>query len=218
MSKVTFHGLPAWVGAIHSPTVCDWWSDDPAQMRWDRTLMNTIDLAMTPAAATAGRIKPAQIEADDFTGHGGRTTIGPLFPGGTSIGACWVSDHYLTKLGGKLRPGVRPGVSGHDYEWTFVQYFDGEQHNRRFYGFHANLVDTQNHLSLVQLWNPGTGAGSAKPAGAWWLDLAADTDPSAPPLTKNKPAPVMLDKDKIAHLNILEPKAPPFKGSFAFAP
>ena len=50
-----------------------------------------------------------------------------------------------------------------------MQYFDGEQQNRRFHGFQANLLQTQNHLSLVQLWHPGTGAGAAQPAGTWWL-------------------------------------------------
>ena len=188
MSKVTFHGLPAWIGAIQSPTVCEWWDRDPSQINWDRSLLYTVNLSMTPSAAVAGRIKVSQIEVDDYAGNGGRTTIGPLWPSGTTIGACWVSDNYLDKLGAKAKPAVPVGSTSHGYELMTIQYFDGEQRNRRFYGFQANLLQVQGHLSLVEIWNPGTGSGSAKPAGTWWLDLTADADPNTPPLLPHKPA------------------------------
>jgi hypothetical protein len=217
MSKVTFHGLPAWVGAIHGSTVCDWWSTDPAKSNWDRSLLNTIDLALTPSAATAGRIQVAQIEVDDFTANGGHTTIGPMWPGGAMIGGCWVSDHYLTKLGGKLTTAVRSAsFPGHDYEWIAVQYFDGEQQNRRFHGVHANVVQTQGPLSLVELWNPGTGA-TPKPAGRWWLDLTAGADhTTAPALAPNQPGALFLDPITISHTTLIDPKIPPFRGGAAF--
>jgi hypothetical protein len=216
MSKVTFHGLPAWIGAIQSPTVCDWWNRDPAHVNWDRDLMYTVNLSMTPSAAIAGRIKVSQIEVDDYTGSGGRTTIGPLWPNGTSIGGCWLSDNYLANLGSKPRPAVPNGGNGHGYEYMTIQYFEGEQHNRRFYGFQARLRQVQAHLSLVEIWNPGTGAGTAKPAGAWWLDLAADADPNTPPLLPDKPAALFLDANTVRTLTTFEPKLPPYKGGFAF--
>jgi hypothetical protein len=215
MSKVTFHGLPAWIGAIHSPTICDWWNRDPSQVNWDRDLMYTVNLSMTPAAAIAGRIKVSQIEVDDNTGSGGRTTIGPLWPSGTSIGACWLSDNYLARLGPKA-PAIPIGGNGHDYEYMTTQYFEGEQQNRRFYGFQANLLQVQGHLSLVEIWNPGTGAGTAKPAGTWWLDLKADADPDTPPLTLNKPAALFLDTNTVRNLKVFEPKFPTFVGTFPF--
>lgn len=216
MTKVTFHGLPAWVGAIHGPTVCDWWNQDPAQVKWNRSLINTIDLAKTPSAALAGRITPAEIEVDDFTAHGGRTTIGPIFPGGTMIGACWVSDNYLTRLGGRLQAGIPSGGSGHAYEYMTIQYF-GEQGNRRFLGYHARLTQAQNHLSLVEIWNPGTGAGAARPAGSWWLDLAASADPNTPPLVVGTPAALFLESAAAGHLTMIETKIPPYRGGFATA-
>ncbi|MBC7973678.1 MAG: hypothetical protein H7138_01745 [Myxococcales bacterium] len=211
MSKVTFHGLPAWVGALHGPTVCEWWSSDPAKSSWDRSLLNTIDLALTPAAAIAGRITIAQIQADDFTANGGRTTIGPLWPGGAMLGACWVSATYLVKLGGKLTTGARPALPGHDYEWTMVQYFDGEQQNRRFYGLHTNVVQTKGALSLVEVWSPGTST-LGKPTGPWWIDLAAGADHLAP-RPPNQPGPMFLDTTTIGHMTLIEPKNPPFRGS-----
>jgi hypothetical protein len=215
MSKVTFHGLPAWVGAIHSPTICEWWGRDPSHLEWDRGLLHKVNLAMTPSAAHAGRIKVSQIEVDDHTGNGGRTTIGPLWPGGTSIGACWVSDTYLARLGGKAVLGVPAGASGHHHEYTSVQYFEDEQRNRRFHGFQARLVQVHGELSLVEIWHPGTGAGSAAPAGTWWLDLKADADPNTPPLSTDKPAALFLEESKARAVKTFEPKLPVYLGGFA---
>src|SRR6185436_18898193 len=157
MSKVTFYGMPAWVGTIQSPTICKWWSSDPAQLNWDAALQYMVDLANTPSAAIAGNIKVSEIDVDDHTGSGGRTTIGPRWPNGTSIGACWVSDGYLARS--RITPAPPYGGTGHDYEYQMIHYFDGEHGNRRFYGFHAQLLQVQGNLSLVEIWNPGTGAG-----------------------------------------------------------
>ena len=70
MSKVTFYGLPAWVGAIHGPTVCEWWDHDPSQLQWNRALLHKLDLAKTPSAALAGQIPAAQVEVDDHATKG----------------------------------------------------------------------------------------------------------------------------------------------------
>ena len=207
MSKVTFYGLPAWVGAIHGPTICEWWDRDPSQLDWDRTRLHRVDLAKTSSAALAGHIAISDVEVDDHTSSGGRTTIGPLWPGGDPIGACWVSEGYLT----------RNGLTPSSHEFQLVQYFDGEQQNRRFYGFQANMLQQQSNLSLVQLWNPGTGATGAPPAGAWWLDLDTHADPSAPALAPNQPAPLYLDTQMARRLVTLDPKVPPFRGGFALA-
>lgn len=206
MTKVTFYGLPAWVGAIHSPTVCEWWDHDPAQLAWNRALLHKVDLGKTTSAALAGQIAVADVEVDDHATSGGRTTIGPLWPGGNAIGACWVSEGYLARSGS-----TAPG-----HEFQLVQYFGGEQQNRRFYGFQANVLQQASHLSLVQLWHPGTGASSAPPAGTWWLDLGAHADPGAPPPAPNQPAPLYLDTKAASQLVTFDPKLPPFKGGFAF--
>jgi hypothetical protein len=206
MSKVTFFGLPAWVGAIHGPTVCEWWNHDPGQLAWDRSLLHRVDLAKTPSAALAGQLPVAQVEVDDHTTRGGRTMIGPLWPGGTMIGALWVSESYL----------AANQLTAPSHEFQLVQYFDGEQQNRRFYGFQASVLQTQNHLSLVQLWHPGTGATSAPPAGTWWLDLGADADPSKPPPTTGQPAPLYLDAAATSRLVTFGPKLPTYQGSSAF--
>jgi len=217
MSKVTFYGLPAWIGAIQSPTICDWWSSDPSQIGWDRSQLRTVDLAMTPSAAIAGRIRVSQIEVDDYTGSGGRTTIGPLWPSGNTIGACWISDNYLNASSAKAKPGAHAAAPAVTHEYMTIQYFDGEQQNRRFHGFQANLLQVNGGLSLVQVWNPGTGTSGAPPAGSWWLDLAAAADPNTPPLAANKPGAVFLDVNTVRQLTTFETKLPPFKGGFSLA-
>lgn len=216
MSKVTFYGLPAWVGAIHSPTICEWWERDPSQLNWDRSLLHRIDLAKTPSTVLANQIPVSQVEVDDHSTSGGRTTLGPLWPAGNAIGALWVSEIYLARNSLKP-PGAPAGLGGHGHEFQFVQYFDGEQGNRRFHGFHANVLQQQNHLSLVQIWHPGTGASPAKPAGTWWLDLAADADPNVAPLTPNQPAPLYLDNKSASKLPMFDTKLPPYKGGFALS-
>jgi hypothetical protein len=216
MTKLMFHGSAAWVGGIHGPTTCDWWPRDPAQLKWDRSLLRTIDLAMTPSAALAGRIAVAQIEVDDHTMNGGRTTIGPLWPGGASIGACWVSENYLAKLGSTPSPPAAGG--GHDYESMTIHYFDGEQQNRRFNGYHAVLRQVKAPLSLVEIWNPGTGAGGAKAAGTWWLDLNAVADPNTPPLVPGKPGALFLEARAASQISLFDGKTPPYRGGFASPP
>ena len=207
MSKVTFYGLPAWVGAIHGSTVCEWWDRDPSQLGWDRSLIHTIDLAKSTAAGLAGQIAIADIEVDDHISAGGRTTIGPLWPGGNNIGAVWVSDSYL----------ARNALAAPGDELRVVHYFGGEHGNRRFHGFQARVLQTQGQLSLVALWHPGTGAANASPAGTWWLDLGADADPATPPPSASQTGPIYLDTKASAQLVTFEPKLPPYRGGFALA-
>ena len=219
MSRLEFYGFPAWVGAITSPTHCGWWSSDPAQIQWDPKAQIVVNLAHTPAAAIAGKIKSSEVEVDDYTGHGGRNTIGPLWPGSNVVGGCWLRSTVWQALDPKYRPAFpAPGASGHGYEYTTVQYLDGVQNNRRYYGFHAKAVSAKGHLTLVELWNPGTGIASPTPAGSWWLDLAAIADPNGPQIDPaTKPVgPVFLEQQAVKSLAVVEPKFPRFVGSFPF--
>jgi hypothetical protein len=215
MTRVRFYGLPAWVGTIQGPTSCKWWNRDPAQINFDPTQQLTVDVAKTPAMALAGTIQASEIDVDDHTTSGGRTTIGPLWPSGAMIGASWVSDSYLSRCG--IAASTPEGGDGHDYEYQMIHYFDGEQNNRRFYGFHAKLLQVQGNLSLIEIWNPGTGAGAGGSAGSWWLDLAAEADPGTPSLVLNQPAALFLTATAVGQTGLTGPKLPPYFGSFALA-
>jgi hypothetical protein len=212
MTKVTFHGLPAWVGAIKSPTICEFWNNDPAQLNWDRSLLNMVDLSKTPSAALAGRIKSSQIEVDDHVGNGGRTTLGPMFPNGASIGACWIANNPIAHAPAKVRPTV---ANTNSYEYMTIQYFDNEHGNRRFHGFHANVLQVNGGLSLVQIWNPGTGASGGPPAGTWWLDLTASAEPSTPALSPGKPGALFLEVATVRQMTTFDVKLPRNQGAMA---
>lgn len=212
MTKVTFHGSPAWVGAIQSPTICEYWNNDPAQLNWDRKLLNMVDLSNTPSAALAGRIKSSQIEVDDHVGNGGRTTLGPMFPSGASIGACWIADNPIAHSPAKVRPTV---ANTNSYEYMTIQYFDNEHGNRRFHGFHANVLQVNGGLSLVQIWNPGTGASGGPPAGTWWLDLTASAEPSTPALSPGKPGALFLEVATVRQMTTFDVKLPRNQGAMA---
>ena len=219
MTRLVFYGFPAWVGTISSPTSCKWWACDPNQASWDPLAMITTDLSRTPAAAIAGRIPSSAVEVDDPPGQGGRTTIGPLWPGAAAIGACWIRDTVWKALDPKHRPPFPPpDASGHDYEYMTVQYLDGEQGNRRFHGFHGRATSAKGHLTLVELWHPGTGVANPKPAGSWWLDLGAVADPNGPQLdpATNPTGAIYLEQTSVRSIALFEPKLPRLVGAFAF--
>jgi hypothetical protein len=220
MTRLVFYGFPAWVGTITSATECRWWASEPGQVDWNPLAMIPTNLSRTPEAALAGKIKSSEVEVDDHTSHGGRTTIGPLWPSTSVIGACFVRDTVWQALDPTHRPTFPPpSASGHDYEYTMVQYLDGELDNRRFYGFHARAVSTKDHLTLVELWNPGTGVANPTPAQSLWLDLAAVTDPNGPRVdpVKQPQGPIFLEHKQVQSIAFIEPKYPIAVGTFPFA-
>lgn len=219
MSRLEFYGFPAWVGSMTSATHCGWWGDEPGQLNWEPRAQIATNLSRTPAAALAGKIASSEVEVDDHTAHGGRNTIGPLWPGATVMGACWLRSSVWHALDPKHRPAFpAPGASGHAYEYTTVQYLDGEHGNRRFYGFHARALSTKASLTLLELWNPGTGVANPRPAGSWWLDLAQVADPNGPSVdpVKQPVGPVFLEHKAVQSFAVLEPKLPHYVGTFLF--
>jgi hypothetical protein len=219
MSRLEFYGFPAWVGTITSATHCKWWASEPSQVGWDPLALISTNLARTPSAALSGKIKSTEVEVDDYTTQGGRNTIGPLWPGAAVVGGCWLRDTVWQALDPQYRPPFPPpNSSGHGYEYTTVQYLDGELGNRRFYGFHARALSTKVNLTLIELWNPGTGAASANPAGSWWLDLAAVTDPNGPQVdpAAQPVGAIFLDQQTVQSIQLFEPKLPRYVGVFPF--
>lgn len=215
--KVTFYGFPAWIGALYSPTKCAWWANDPNQLNWDQKALIGVDMSLTPSAARAGQIQANQIQVDDHASNRGRTTIGPLFPGGATIGACWLTDAAWQGIPAQYRPPRVPAnASGRDYEYTVVQYFGGEQNDRRFYGFHGRAQQTNGRLTLVDLWHPGTSVANPAPAGQWWLDLGAVTDPTVPALDPagNREGAIYIEVGTARTIALFEPKLPRLVGTF----
>ncbi len=221
MSFVKFYGFAAWVGALHSETACSVWMADPIAGGWSAAALVDIDLGMTPSGVRTGRIKVADVTVDDHLSDGGLTMIGPRWPGGAMIGGLWLASRVWDGLGAKQPPFPPPRAGGRGYEYTSIQYFDNEQGNRRFYGFHGRISGTQGPLTRVDLWNPGTSAANpVTPAGSWWIDLAASADPNHTQINPKQPdGAVFLDAATVTATPLItQPKLPVLKGSFLFPP
>lgn len=195
MTRSVFYGFPAFVGSISGPTTCSFWTDDPAQIGWNSPQV-TVDLSKNPEAARRGLISEADVQVDDHAslGTGGLTRIGPMFPGGTMIGAVYV-EQKLMATKGLAEPGPRP------YEWCTIQYYASEPApltNRRFYGFHAQIQSITGSIAVVSLWARGTSATPGQqPMGTWALDLAQYAHPTVATLaqisTAGQAGPLYLD-------------------------
>jgi hypothetical protein len=217
MSRTTFFGFGAYVGSITGLTRCAWWDDDPVRIyNFDPKALVPVDLAMNLAAARAGTIPYQDIQVDDHRQDGGLTTIGPMFPTGSTMGACWLTEQYYTSLAFKppRQPGSAPS-DAYDYELTSCQYYGGELGDRRFYGFHANVTMVKGTLSQCEIWNPGTGKTTQGPAGTWWLDLGnvALAAGAGTTVATNAPGALFLDAGTAKSLKLYSPKKPPALGT-----
>jgi hypothetical protein len=217
MTRTVFYGFGAFVGTIGGQNLCSWWGDDPANLNWVSALLVPTDLAKNPTAARNGVIPIADIVVDDDITGGGLTEIGPRYPLGRSVGACWITDTYWNSLGAN-KPPRQPGAQFYDYELTSVQYWNGELGDRRFFGLHAKIVSQQGSLSRVKVWQPGF----AKPpglqiAGVAWLDLSLVSDPNFTTIkTAGDEGALFLDRDTAQALAVRRPKLPSSQGGELF--
>jgi hypothetical protein len=176
MTRSVFYGFGAFVGSIRGPTSCAFWPDDPGSFSWAAGMQVPVDLAKNPQAARAGKIKQNEIVVDDYAGYsvGGQTTIGPMWPGGTMNGMCWLESSYWAGLAatGYQPPRLPANPQFKAYEFCNVLYWDGQLANRRFQGLHGAIQSEKGSLALVTLWQPGTSQiPGQNPLGTWWLDL-----------------------------------------------
>ena len=216
MSRTTFFGFGAYVGSITGLTQCAWWDDDPVRIyMFDPAALVSVDLAMNLSAARAGRIAYPDIQVDDHRQDGGLTTIGPMFPTGSVMGACWLTEQYYATLA--VKPPRQPASApndAYDYELTSYQYYGGELGDRRYLGFHANIAVVKGGLSQCEIWNAGTGKTGQGPAGTWWLDLGtvALGAGAGTTVAANAPGALFLEANTAKTLKLYGPKRPPDLG------
>jgi hypothetical protein len=184
MTRSVFYGVSAFVGSIKSKTSCAFWPDDPNNLGFDPNKLFAVDLSKNPEAVRAGVLQAAQVEVDDFAGYhtGGLTTIGPVFPGGATVGLCYVEESRCVGLG-TYDP--RNGGPGQPYEWSTLVEYDGALAGRRFHGFHAQIRSKvpNTSVAIVSLWARGT-SGTKPPMGTWPIDLATLAHPIAAGFTQ----------------------------------
>jgi hypothetical protein len=176
MTRSIFFGFGAFVGSIKGATQCAFWPGDPASFKWASSAQIEVDLAMNPQLARGGKITPADIVVDDYAGYAvsGQTTIGPMWPGGTMNGTCWLESMFWENLAktGNQPPRLPADAQCHDYELCNVLYWDGPLAQRRFQGLYATIQAEKGSLALCTVWQPGTSQiPGQNPLGTWWLDL-----------------------------------------------
>jgi len=180
MTKIVFHCFSAYVGSVTGRTTCAFWPDDPNNLGWDPAKLVKVDLSATPSAARAGKIKWDEVQVDDHAINGGLTTIGALFPSNHVIGACWLAEDFMTKVG--LTVAHKP-QHAHDHELRAIVYDkDPNFGNRRFQGFHAEVLGPSvtsagQQLTRMRVWTAGMGRHGGH-HGMWWLDLDDISDTS----------------------------------------
>jgi len=213
--RTIFHLFGAYVGQLTGITKVGWWADDPVVLGFPIARLLPIDLSKTPNAARQGSIPVSDIQCDDYRSEGGLNGIGPRFPGGQMIGSMWLADTFAATVGSPSF--ATAGV--YDYELMMTMYWDGELGNRTFNGFHAQIVgQQQGALSLVEIWNGGTAQSGAPPAGRWWLDLKAVSDPDYTTISPTSPVGALfLDRGTTQQLPLYFTKKPPGLGFDDFA-
>lgn len=176
MTRSIFYGFVAFVGSIKSSTECAFWPGDPGTHKWSTNVLINVDLAMNPQLCRSGKITPSDITVDDYGGYSviGQTTIGPMWPGGTMNGTCWLESTFWANLAksGNQPPRLAPDAQCYDYELCNVLYWDGPLAHRRFQGLYATIQSVQGTNALCTVWQPGTSLiPGQNPLGTWWIDL-----------------------------------------------
>jgi hypothetical protein len=206
--RTIFHLYGAYVGQLVGISNVGWWAEDPVATGFPQSRLIPLDLSKTPSAARQGAIPIGDIQCDDYRSEGGLNGIGPRFPGGQMIGSMWLADTYAATVGSPAF--ATAGV--YDYELMMTMYWQGELGDRTFNGFHAQIVgQPQGTLSLVEIWNGGTAQTGAPPAGAWWLDLKAVSDPNYTTIAPGGPqvGALFLDRKTSSSLQLMSVKRPP---------
>jgi hypothetical protein len=188
MTRSVFYGVSAFVGSISGPTTCSFWPDDPVKLAWAPGQLFPFDLSKNPEAVRQGLISAADIQVDDHAAYktGGLTTIGPMFPGGATVGLCYVEDSHCTKLG-QFDPRSST-TAGNPYEWCTVVYHDDQGTpaslaGRRFHGFHGEIHKSWGNTAIVSVWARGTSSMKG-PMGTWTIDMNDHAHPVAAGFTQ----------------------------------
>jgi hypothetical protein len=176
-NRAVFYGCGAHVGRVDSEYVCGFWSENPLTTvpQFDPTRLTTIDLRRSPRYTAR-----ANVACDDFITDGGQTNIGPGFPSGNFMGACYLEEDYWRSLPAPQRPAMPPkGSSAHDYEYKSALYWPGTGDPRagaRYIGTHAKIasaVPGAPNVFNIDIWVPGTSGTAAKPQVRLMIDLSS---------------------------------------------
>lgn len=184
-----FGGTGGFVGRIESETRIAFWPDEPSDHGFDPSLLITVDLARTPAAAALGEISFDAVEVDDcFSGPNGNvsgTTIGPRWPEIQLTGAVYLEQRFCERLPAAVRPAFPPKfMGGRAYEYMTVLYWpntDDPRAGRRYAGHHAEVLEERSGLARVAVYPQGASDRPDVEPRTIWIDLASPEHTDAGP-------------------------------------
>ena len=179
--RCVFVGTGAFLGRIDGETRCAFWPDEPSDHGFDPRRLITVDLALTPAAAAAGRIDWAAVQVDDcFAGPNGAlggSTLGPRWPEIRMEGAVYLERAFRLSLPAELRPDCPPkGTDGRACEFMTVVYAprsDDPRAGKRYAGHYAEVREERGSLARVAVYPPGTSTRPGARGLTMWIDLAS---------------------------------------------
>jgi hypothetical protein len=181
MQRCVFHAMAGFIGRIDSETRCGFWADEPTDHAFDPGRLITVDLARTPAAATAKQIGWEEVQVDDcFGGPNGvvsGTTLGPRWPELRLAGVVYLEHGFMTSLPAALRPACPPpGANGEACEYTTAVYWPGTGDPRagnRYAGHYARILEERGTLARVAVHPPGRSQQPEATPVTMWIDLAS---------------------------------------------
>jgi hypothetical protein len=174
-TRLLFFGVSAYVGRIDSATRCGFWPDDPRAFKFDPGCLVSVDLSLTPSAATAGKIQWSDVIVEDH----GVTTIGPTWPQpdvkpSLYVGAVYLEAQFLAAMRRMHKLPVPPETyRAQPYELQTIVHQDGDRKGKRYRGFHAEVEHATGDKARVRVYVPGT-VGMKPPEGPFDLDLGSD--------------------------------------------
>ena len=172
--RIVFQGVSAFVGRVDGEYRCGFWVHHPHEVNYDPVLLLPVNLGRTPSRAAAGAIDWDQVVVDDHVSTtGGRTSIGPTWPGSPTVGAAYLSEAYISRLRADLRPpAVPPGFEdeAYPYEFKTCVYSNSGRTTKRYYGFHGEIISEVGNVAQVALYNAGSSRIS-QPRGVFPIVL-----------------------------------------------
>jgi hypothetical protein len=181
-TEVVLTGVPAFVGAVLSPTKVRFAIDEN---EFDPTKMIEVDLAKNTAAIAAAQWGTT-LECDHQT-TGGLTTIGPTFHAGPHVGGVYLAQRLVTQFASVLASW--PPQPDDIYQYQAIVRADNGTVTR-YHGFKVQVrspaAGSRAHLAFARVGQtPAPGNVNAR-----WIDLADPEwcDPAANGHTTVTPA------------------------------
>jgi len=209
ITELVFMACPAFVGRVHSPTLCDFYL---TRNDFDEANAITVDLTRNVLTTAWDHV---EVDAHVTETVPGLTSIGPTFHIGGHKGVVYLEMGMYTRLRAAGKLDDWPPLEDQAYQYQNVVRRSASGNQERFHGFGARVLTVAGSVAKVAI----SAVGLSTPQCVLWLDLADPTtcDPPAKGFTTVVPAEgstgaLFLSWDTIRANLIGVPKLPPGEG------